>query len=79
MNSGYILFATTAAAFMVENHLKSKSIKVKLTPTPRFLSSDCGISAYFWEREPNLVEEYLKELEIEFKITPYKEKRLENL
>ncbi|NLK67446.1 MAG: DUF3343 domain-containing protein [Campylobacteraceae bacterium] len=77
MDSGYILFATTAAAFMVESVLKEKNIKVKLTPTPRFLSSDCGISAYFWDVEPSLVKEHLEKLDTYFEIIEHKDESLE--
>ena len=78
MDSGYILFYTTAAAFMVEAILKEEGIKVRLTPTPRFLSSDCGISAYFWKKSPNEIKNILKELNIKFKVVEYSEKKLES-
>ena len=57
LKSGYILFETTAAAFLCEKVLKEKNINIKLAPTPRNLSSDCGISAYFWGIESKLVDE----------------------
>ena len=44
---GVVLFHTTSAAMRAEKVLKNAGIAVKLIPTPRELSSDCGISARF--------------------------------
>ena len=40
-----ILFHTTSAAFRTEKALKESGLECKLIPTPRELSSDCGIAA----------------------------------
>jgi len=38
------LFYTSSAAFQAERALKDAGLAVKLIPTPRQFSSDCGIS-----------------------------------
>lgn len=47
MIKGYILVFTTSSAFESEEILKNLEIFVKLVPTPREFSSDCGIAVYF--------------------------------
>ncbi len=44
---GVALFDTTAAVMRAEKVLKSAGIAVKLVPTPRQFSSDCGIAVRF--------------------------------
>ena len=44
---GVILFQTSSAAMQAEAVLVRAGLKVKLIPTPRELSSDCGISLRF--------------------------------
>ncbi len=44
---GVILFHTSSAAIQAEAYLSRAGLKVKLIPTPRELSSDCGISLRF--------------------------------
>jgi len=44
---GVILFATTSAAFRAEKVLAEAGLRIKLIPTPRHLSSDCGIALRF--------------------------------
>lgn len=75
--SGYILFYTTQAAFLCEKILKSNNILVKLTPTPREFSSDCGISAYFWKTPITKVSQILNQNKVEFKIISFKDETLE--
>ena len=41
---GVFLFHTTSAAFRAERLLKDAGLAVKLVPTPRQFSSDCGIA-----------------------------------
>lgn len=78
MNSGYILFPTSAGAFATERLLKSLNIGIKLISTPRRLSSDCGVSAYFWDIESKKVEEILSKADLEFKIVEYKDEFIES-
>ena len=48
---GVVLFHTTSAAMRAEKILKKAEFIVKLVPTPRELSSDCGIALRFsWDR-----------------------------
>ena len=48
---GVALFHTTSAALRAEKMLLAAGIPVKLIPTPREFSSDCGIALRFdWER-----------------------------
>jgi hypothetical protein len=44
---GVFLFYTNSAAFQAERALKRARLSVKLIPTPRQFSSDCGISLQF--------------------------------
>jgi hypothetical protein len=48
---GVVLFYTTSAAMRGEKVCKKAGLGVKLIPTPRQLSSDCGIALRFdWEQ-----------------------------
>lgn len=40
-------FHTTSSAFRAENVLKAAGLECKLIPTPRKLSSDCGVALRF--------------------------------
>jgi hypothetical protein len=52
---GVVLFYTTSAAMRAEKVLKKAEISVKLIPTPRELSSDCGIAMRFsWAQVENV-------------------------
>ncbi|MCY3023168.1 MAG: DUF3343 domain-containing protein [Planctomycetota bacterium] len=44
---GVVLFHTTSAAMRAEKTLLRAGLTVKLVPTPRHLSSDCGIALRF--------------------------------
>jgi len=44
---GVVLFYTTSAAMRAEKTLKKGNLTVKLIPTPRELSSDCGVALRF--------------------------------
>lgn len=49
---GVILFHTTSEAFEAERAVADANLDYRLIPTPRELSSDCGISLQFpWESE----------------------------
>lgn len=48
MNHGYILFHTSSAAFRAERLAPSSGLAApRLVPTPRELSSDCGVCLRF--------------------------------
>lgn len=44
---GVILFHTTSSVLRAEKLLIGEGVEVKLIPTPRELSSDCGIALRF--------------------------------
>lgn len=46
-----VTFHTQNAAFMYKKLLEGNGIKVELMPTPRKISSSCGISARVFEEE----------------------------
>jgi hypothetical protein len=49
---GVVLFHTTSAAFRGEKVVRGAGWEAKLIPTPRQLSSDCGIALRFdWKDE----------------------------
>ena len=51
MTYGVILFYTTSAVMRAEKLLVERGYKIKLIPTPREFSSDCGIALRFdWSR-----------------------------
>jgi hypothetical protein len=45
--AGVILFYGTQAAFRAEKALKQANLAVRLVPTPRQFSSDCGVALCF--------------------------------
>ena len=47
MSQGVVLFHTTSSALRAEKILQKAGLVVKLIPTPRELSSDCGIALRF--------------------------------
>lgn len=47
MSQGVVLFHTTTSALRAEKILQKAGLTVKLIPTPRELSSDCGIALRF--------------------------------
>lgn len=49
---GVVLFHTTSSAIRAEKLLMREGYAVKLIPTPRELSSDCGIALRFdWSQQ----------------------------
>lgn len=77
MTSGYITFPTSAGAFATEKILRAHEIKIKLVSTPRFLSSSCGVSAYFCGADVKDVEDILNAYELEFSIKEYVDEYIE--
>jgi hypothetical protein len=63
---GVILFHTTSNVMRTEKMLLKAGFKIKLVPTPREFSSDCGISIRFeWDQyEP--IKLLLEEERVEF-------------
>ncbi len=67
-SNGYILVYTTSSAFKAEKILKNAGMNIKLVPTPRHLSSDCGISVYFEAASTDEITNLLDEKSIEYEI-----------
>ena len=56
MKHGVILFSTTSSVMQAEKILLKAGFVIKLIPTPREFSADCGISIRFeWENYEKLV------------------------
>jgi len=56
---GIVLFHTTSSAMRAEKTLLGQGMAVKMIPTPRQFSSDCGIALRFeWSRQ-DAVREFL--------------------
>ena len=68
MQKGYILLWTTFSAIDCERILKANAINAKLVPTPRQISSDCGLCVYFENAEKNAIEVLLNYHKFEFEI-----------
>ncbi len=68
MNYGVVLFHTTTSALRSEKILKGTGLEVKLIPTPRELSSDCGIALRFSQELFEQVKIALEGAKIEFEI-----------
>ena len=68
---GYILVWTSFSAFASERILKNiEDFYIKLVPTPREFSSDCGIAVYFEipPQKSTLLTQKLDEKHIEYEI-----------
>ena len=65
MNEMYIVaFNSTHHAIRTDKLLNEKNLKVTTLPTPREISSSCGISVRFLKEDMNVVVESLEENEI---------------
>ena len=56
-----VLFRSTAHAMRAEKVLERAGLRIKMIPTPRQLSSDCGIALRFDRTEAERVESTLRE------------------
>ena len=61
MDYGVVLFYTTSSAMRAEKVLGKEGYVVKLIPTPRQFSNDCGIALRFGWEQRQQVEILLKE------------------
>jgi len=62
---GVVLFHTTSSAIRAEKVLKKEGCALKLIPTPRQFSSDCGIALRFsWDKRQQ-VKALLEESKVE--------------
>ena len=62
---GVILAHTTSAALRAEKVLKRAGLTVKLIPTPREFSSDCGLAVRFDWAQSALAQEALAAVGVE--------------
>ncbi len=65
MNYGVVLFHTNSAALRAEKVLQRAGLVVKLIPTPREFSSDCGIALRFAWQDAARVQQLLDEARVE--------------
>lgn len=70
MNQGVVLFHTTTSALRAEKILQKAGLLVKLIPTPRELSSDCGMALRFELADRAEVEQRLAGAGVENEIHP---------
>ena len=63
---GVVLFYTTSSVMRAEKILMKENLTVKLIPTPRDLSSDCGIALRFDWDHVDRVEDLLDTARVEF-------------
>lgn len=63
---GVVLFYTTSAVMRAEKLLVKEGCSVKLVPTPRQFSSDCGIALRFDWNSLEQVKNILDKANIEF-------------
>lgn len=62
---GVCLFYSSSMALRAEKVLKTGGFTVKLIPTPRQLSSDCGIALQFIWGEQESIQELLQRSSVE--------------
>ncbi|MCX7838672.1 MAG: DUF3343 domain-containing protein [Anaerolineae bacterium] len=63
--NGVVLFHTTSAALRAEKVLQRAGLVVKLIPTPREFSSDCGIALQFEWKDVARVQQLLEDARVE--------------
>jgi uncharacterized SAM-binding protein YcdF (DUF218 family) len=61
-----ILFESTRHAIRAEKLLKEVGFKIKVIPTPRKYSSNCGVSISFPAEDAEKIAAYLKEKAVPF-------------
>ena len=62
---GIVLFHTNSSAMQAEAVLARAAVQAKLIPTPRQLSSDCGVSLRFDWSQNDRVSELLNRAHVE--------------
>ena len=65
---GVVLFHTTSAVMRAEKMLVKGGYSIKLIPTPRQFSSDCGIALRFGWKQREQVKTMLDEARVEFDV-----------
>jgi hypothetical protein len=72
MRQGVILFHTTSSALRAEKILQKEGLTVKLIPTPRELSSDCGIALHFEWTDREQIASHLIRAKVGHEVHPLK-------
>ena len=62
---GVVLFHTTSSAMRAEKTLLRAGLEIKMIPTPRQFSSDCGIALRFDRTQMPAVQEMLEAARVE--------------
>lgn len=62
---GVVLFHTTSSAMRAEKTLLRQGLVIKMIPTPRQFSSDCGLALRFDWSQREAVGEFLKAANVE--------------
>jgi hypothetical protein len=62
---GVVLFHTTSSAMRAEKTLLRGGLEIKMIPTPRQFSSDCGIALRFDRTQTPAVQEMLDAARVE--------------
>jgi hypothetical protein len=62
---GVVLFFTTASALRSERVLMDAGVQIKLIPTPREFSSDCGLACRFAWADRDQVKKAINEAAVE--------------
>ena len=70
MSRGVVLFHTTSSALRAEKILQREGLIIKLIPTPRELSSDCGIALRFEWNDREQIEVHLIHAGVEHEVYP---------
>jgi hypothetical protein len=66
-NYGHVLFYTSAAAFRAEGLVKRGAFSgSRLVPTPRELSSDCGVALRFEAGERSSIQSLLDDAKVPY-------------
>ncbi|MFH2115086.1 MAG: DUF3343 domain-containing protein [Spirochaetota bacterium] len=64
---GHVLFYTSAAAFRAEGLVKHSAVSgARLVPTPRELSSDCGVALRFQVEDRGRIQSLLDESRVPY-------------
>ncbi len=64
-NYGVVLFYTSSSAMQADAVLLRAKLSAKLIPTPRELSSDCGVALRFNWSQSELVQSILNQTHVE--------------
>ncbi len=62
---GVVLFHTSSAALQAEKLLIKNGVSIKMIPTPREFSSDCGVSLRFSWKEEIRIRELLESTRVD--------------